>query len=119
MEIGQILAELRAEKGLYQKELAAVLNVSTGTISNYENNIHAPDLDTLCRIADYFGVTTDFLLRRTKYRHSLDTLNRQLIRDYTVADMVNTTLELSPRDISSMMDFLVLLKRRSMSESSG
>ena len=117
MDIGQILVQLRTERGLYQKELAAALNVSVGTISNYEKNVHAPDLDTLCKIADYFGVTTDYLLRRTRYRSNPETLNRSLVRDYTISDIINTTLELSPRDVSSMIDFLDLLKRRSMSES--
>lgn len=120
MDIGQTLAKLRLEKGIYQKELAIQLNVSIGTISNYEKGVHSPDLNTLCRLADYFGVTTDFLLGRTKYRYNPETLNRQIARDYTVADMINTTLELTPKDVHSMIDYLELLKLRSASsESSG
>lgn len=119
MDIGQTLTKLRIEKGIYQKELAILLNVSIGTISNYEKGIHSPDLNTLCKIADYFGVTTDYLMGRTKYRYNPETLNRQLTKDYTVADIVNTTLELSPKDVHSMVDFLELLKLRSTSESPG
>ena len=44
-EVGPILAKLRKEKGLGQKELSALLNLSVGTISNYENSVHAPDLN--------------------------------------------------------------------------
>ena len=119
MNFGETLAKLRSEKGVYQKELAAALNVSVGTVSNYEKGVHFPDLATLCKIADYFDVTTDYLLSRTRYRHNFEALNRRLLRDYTVADMVNTTLELSPRDMHSMLDFLELLKLRSASDSSG
>ncbi len=118
MNIGQTLTELRVEKGMYQKELAYHLNLSIGTISNYEKGVHSPDLVTLCKIADFFGVTVDYLLGRTKYRYNPETLNRELIQDYTVADIVNTTLELTPKDVCSMVDFLDLLKRRSADETS-
>lgn len=59
------LAELRTFSGIYQKELAGYLNVSIGTVSNYEKGIHQPDLETLCKLADYYGVSTDYLLGRT------------------------------------------------------
>lgn len=116
MDIGKLLASLRAEKGIYQKELAAYLNVSIGTISNYENGIHSPDLTTLCRLADYFNVSADYLLERTKYRYSLDSLNQKVADDYTVTNLINTTLELTPENRRSLVDYLELLKLRNRME---
>ena len=51
MKVGEILASLREERKIGQKELAVYLNVSIGTISNYEHNVHSPDLAGiyLCR----------------------------------------------------------------------
>jgi len=112
VDIGQKITKLRFEKGIYQKELAAYLNLSVGTISNYEQGIHYPDLSTLCKIADFFGVTTDYLLDRTNHRCSPDTLNKSLTKNYTVADLVNTTLELSPQEVNSMIDYLKFLKSK-------
>lgn len=112
MEVGEILAELRSEKGIYQKELALYLNVSIGTISNYEKGVHYPDLETLCKLADYFGVTTDYLLGRTGYRYTPADLEQPLTKDYTVANLVNTTLELSKKDRSLLADYAELLKMR-------
>lgn len=112
MSFGKLLVQLRTEKGIYQKELADYLNVSIGTISNYENDVHSPDLPTLKMLADYFEVTTDFLLERTAYRHSLDTLNAQITMDYTVSDFINTTLELSARNRNCLIDYLSLLLLR-------
>ena len=63
-ELGTRLANLRTEKGLTQKKLASLLNMSGGTISNYENGVHSPDPNTLCRLADFYCVTTDYLLGR-------------------------------------------------------
>ncbi|MCM1185052.1 MAG: helix-turn-helix domain-containing protein [Lachnoclostridium sp.] len=112
MTIGEILAELRTERDIYQKELALYLNVSIATISNYEKGIHYPDLETLGKLADFFGVTTDYLLNRTKYRYTPTDLNRCLTKNYTAANLLNTTLELSPKDRRLLVDYAELLKLR-------
>lgn len=59
----QIVKTLCREKGITQKELAKIIDVSQNTIKNWENNL--PNGDTLLKIADYFGVTTDYLLGRS------------------------------------------------------
>lgn len=112
MTTGEILTELRREKGVGQKELADYLRLSVGTISNYENNVHSPDLDTLCRIADFFGVTTDFLLGRTAYRCDPEVLNRRISRDYTVTDIINTVLSLDSSAADHLMEFAYFLRSR-------
>ena len=65
-KLGTTLSQLRSEKGLAQKEMAACLNLSISAISSYENDVHAPDPVMLCRLAEFFGVTTDYLLGRTE-----------------------------------------------------
>ncbi|HFK1716360.1 helix-turn-helix domain-containing protein [Bacillus cereus] len=61
---GNIIRDLRKEKGITQKELAQSLKLSESTIGMYERNERQPDYNTLIRIADYFNVSTDFLLGR-------------------------------------------------------
>ena len=56
---------LRKSKNLAQSQLANLIGVDRSTISSYESNIRQPSLDTLSRIADVFGVSTDYLLGRT------------------------------------------------------
>ncbi len=56
------LSSLRKEKGLSQKEAAAGLGVSQALLSHYENGIRECGLDFLCRAADYYNVTADYLL---------------------------------------------------------
>lgn len=60
------LTQLRTNRQLRQRELAKSLHVSTSAISNYEQRLRYPDIDMLIRIADYFDVTTDYLLGRTE-----------------------------------------------------
>ncbi|WP_195543648.1 helix-turn-helix domain-containing protein [Massiliimalia timonensis] len=69
---GEILAELRKDKGLTQKEVAEIIGVSPATISNYEIGIIYPSVENLIKLAELFDVNCDFLLERTRYRFSWD-----------------------------------------------
>ncbi len=53
---------LREERGINQQRLAAELNVTQAMISKYELEISKPDLNTIRRIAEFFGVSSDYLL---------------------------------------------------------
>ena len=112
MEVGEILAKLHKERNLGQKELAAILSLSTGTISNYENGVHAPDLNTLCKLAEYFGVTTDYLLNRTDYRYDTKKMSQRLSRDYTLSDVVDVVLSCSESSVDHLMEYALFLRAR-------
>lgn len=58
------LRELRKERGMKQIELCQHLGVSQGNLSNWENGVYEPDTYYLKKIADFFGVTVDYLLGR-------------------------------------------------------
>ena len=60
-----ILSELRKDRHLTQTELAKLMVVTPATVSHYETGRHAPSLETVLWLADFFGVTTDYLLGRT------------------------------------------------------
>lgn len=59
------LAELRSARGLTQQQLADLTGLTRGRLNNYEQGTREPDLVTLQSLADFFQVTTDFLLGRT------------------------------------------------------
>ena len=66
--LGGRLRELRKEKKLKQRELAALLGVTEVHYRRVEaGKINIPTL-TLCTLADYYGVTTDYLLGRSEQR---------------------------------------------------
>ena len=64
---GEILCELREDRRLTQTQLARELHMAPTTISSYETGKIQPPPDKLISLADYFQVTTDYLLGRTKY----------------------------------------------------
>ena len=58
----QKLKELRKSVNLKQQELAEILNLDASSISKYETGKAMPSPDILLKIANYFHVTTDYLL---------------------------------------------------------
>ena len=59
---GKKLKFLRENKNMLQKELASILNTTSQTISGWEIGRTNPDYDTLVKIANFFNVSTDYLL---------------------------------------------------------
>lgn len=59
------LKRLREQRHISQMKLAMDLNMSQNTISRYENMEREADYRALILIADYFGVSLDYLLGRT------------------------------------------------------
>ena len=62
MEFNECLRYLIDCEEIKIKDLAPKLCLSASTLSNYTQGIREPDYDTLRRIADYFGVSIDYLL---------------------------------------------------------
>lgn len=62
--IGDTLKRLRTKKGLTSEELCSKIGIKGGSYRNYERNDRKPDYDTLVKLADFYGVTADYLLGR-------------------------------------------------------
>ncbi|MEY9972308.1 transcriptional regulator with XRE-family HTH domain [Lysinibacillus sp. RC46] len=59
------LKMLRTQHRKTQQEIADLLGITRQGYAKYENNLGEPDNSTLTKLADYFGVSTDYLLGRT------------------------------------------------------
>jgi transcriptional regulator with XRE-family HTH domain len=68
--LGKKISYLRKERKLSQRELAKELNIGNSTLAMYELEKREPDFNTLQKIADYFDVSTDYLLGRTDIKKS-------------------------------------------------
>ena len=94
MSFGKRLKSLRDEYHVYQKQLADYLNVSLGTISSYEKDQNIPDASALRQLADFFDVSCDYLLERTRYKQGIDILSHPLITGYTISDFITMLVTL-------------------------
>lgn len=59
------LKALRTQQRKTQQEMADLLGITRQGYAKYENNLGEPDNSTLSKLADYFEVSTDYLLGRT------------------------------------------------------
>lgn len=62
MSLGQTICRLRSQKGYSQSELADKLGVSRQSVSKWETDASAPDLENLVKLHELFGVTMDQLI---------------------------------------------------------
>lgn len=69
MEFNRIITLLRKERGVTQKQAAEDLHVSQALLSHYEKGIRECGLDFVVRVADYYGVSCDYLLGRSADRN--------------------------------------------------
>ena len=59
------IKELRLEKGMTQEEVGKLIGVKRYSVYGYEKGNNYPEVPGLIALADYFGVSTDYLLGRT------------------------------------------------------
>lgn len=107
---GDKLKELRISKNLSQEELSEILEVGKSSISNWETGKATPTFDMLTKIAQYFGVTIDYLLNFGQE----DTDNMKKLKvalkeagmwDYDMDDM-------SKEDFEKAMKIVAMLKEK-------
>ena len=78
IETGKRMLELRKQQGKNQADVAAYLGLTVAAYQNYETGRREAGYDTICKIADYFNVTTDYLLGRAPQTNPFAMLDLQV-----------------------------------------
>lgn len=89
MEIGDRIKSERERTGTTREELSKSLNIKYSTLSGYENGSRKPDYDILLSLADFFNVSTDFLLGRTIVRKHIESNDVVATKLINLFDMLN------------------------------
>lgn len=90
--LGEQIKNLRINKRLSQIELANKLCVTKQSVSNWENENIMPSIEMLIRIAEIFGVTTDFLLGLSE-EHTLNTDGLTELQIAHIQTLINDIVE--------------------------
>ncbi len=90
---GQLIAELRKEKGLTQKQLADALNVTDKAVSKWERGLSFPDISMLEPLSDLLGVTIMEILAGERSGG-----NESMSKE-EVQDLINASVELGEEEI--------------------
>lgn len=80
---GERFKNERQKKELTQEELARMFLLQKSSISRYENNKQMPETDLLKKIADFFGVSVDYLLAGDSDNlHSISKADKEMIEAF-------------------------------------
>lgn len=106
---GRFLKELRHEKQMTQEQLAQVFNVSSRTISRWENGTNLPDISLLVEIADFYDVDVREIIEGERKSEMMDEEVREVATK--MADYANKEKGklLKSIQIISFIGVLVLL----------
>lgn len=115
MKFKDRLRELRKQNNVLQSELAKTLNIRNTTVSAWENGVSEPEFETLIKIANYFNVSTDFLLGlEDEYGNKIDNNGDMYVK--VVARSKGNTVKphyekLTPEDIKLFEEIIAKLKK--------
>lgn len=112
------LRKTRKERNLTMKEVGIAIGVGESTISQYETGKRQPDQQTLLKLADYFGVTVDYLLGREAdperdekpQLHIPDKYKDVLVAFEGGAD------DLTQEDVDKVIEYIELLRTKNRSK---
>ena len=97
--LSDILKDLRQRKDITQAELAEYLGITQQAVARWERNKSEPDLETLKTLANYFNVSTDYLLGNERRNFGDD--EERLISEYRKLDVFKK------KTLLSMLAFLI------------
>lgn len=107
--ISEMIRNLRDEKNLYQVDIAKMLGISQQTYSTYEKGEFDLPIRHLSKLADFYNVSSDYVLGRTKLRTSGIDCNSVISKDTTVANFLDLLFKLNEKDRLLAYKFLLLL----------
>lgn len=106
----QRLEELRKEKDLLQKDVASAVNHSITCISDWERGKREPSIDDLIRLADFFGVSIDYLVGREEEDGVVIVSGNELSKDESV--LVDKLRRLDPLNKELAYQYVDFLTER-------
>ena len=111
---GENLRKAREKCGFTQEQLAYKLNISPSTVGMYEQGRREPDNNTLKKIANYFEVTTDYLLDNQKElsKTEKELMEKEALKNILIKnDYMKENEDLSNEELKKIMEFIKANKK--------
>jgi len=106
----EIIRDLRKDRDLTQTDIANVLDIKQQGYSKYENGENEMPIRVIVALADYFGVSVDYLLGRPKGGQGYEVLESTINGDTTVGTVVSDILSLDPPNRDAVVDYIFMQK---------
>jgi transcriptional regulator with XRE-family HTH domain len=112
----EIIRGLREDRDLKQIEIARVLGTTQQHYSKYENGEYEMPIRVLTLLADYYGISTDYILGRTECREGVTGQNKKINADCTVGAAMSDILSLSKAGRAAVLDYISMRKLKEADE---
>ena len=108
--IAKTLINLREVNYLTQTDIAHHLHLSSSTISHYEKGITVPPTEIIFRLAEFYDVTTDYILGRCASKTNLnDTYALKLTNKMTIGDAVEIMTKMNDAEREHLAYFIEVI----------
>ena len=101
------IKQLREEKNLLQKDIADLFDLSRSAITKWEKGLATPDYATLVKLADFYDVSTDYLLGRVSDRNN----EYRQISDGIAVEVPKNCKMFTPQEIEEIRNLIALTKK--------
>lgn len=110
--IAKTLINLREVNFLTQTDIAHHLHLSSSTISHYEKGITVPPTEIIFRLAEFYDVTTDYILGRCASKTNLnDTYALKLTNKMTIGDAVEIMTKMNDAEREHLAYFIEVIEK--------
>lgn len=111
MSIGENIKKLRKNKGLSQKQLAEILNLSEITIRRYEKCSNIPTIETINKIADALGMPLSELLGNSVKTNDIGIKINELL-EVNISNNTGAEKNISEMTINELYDLIYELRNK-------
>ncbi len=106
MEIREIIRALREDDDKKQKDIAAVIGVSQQTYGKYESGVYEIPNDVIVKLAEYYHVTTDYIMGLGDLRYCSEQLDERVFGSVTIGRLMAEILELDESAREKVVDYV-------------
>ena len=115
----EIYSKLRDDRGLSDYKVAQDLGFSRSTLTQWKTGAHQPKADKLQKIADYFGVSVDYLMTgeaKEGYYINQETaeMAQQIFENSKMRILFDAARDADPEDLQMAADMLYRLKAKAL-----
>jgi len=106
----QIIRDLRNDKDMSQTDVAKMLSTTQQHYSKYENGENEMPVRVFIALADFYGVSVDYLLGRPAGGQRYDVLGSKINASITVGEIMSDILNLHPANRDAVVDYVFMQK---------
>jgi len=106
----EILRGLREDRDMHQKDIAKLIETTQQQYSKYETGDTELSTNALTILADFYGVSTDYILGRTNRKEGMVSIQEMLTNKYSAGEVLSDIAALTLERRSTIVDFVMFLK---------